>query len=71
MQKWARMFVETGKASVDPSTMTTQMREDSDFFSLSPLTILCWRTLLVITEHPEFGPGTAQMDKTTTRLITF
>ena len=31
MQKWARMFVKTGKAFVDPSAMTTQMREDSDF----------------------------------------
>ena len=30
MQKWAGMFVETGKAFVDPSAMT-QMREDSDF----------------------------------------
>ena len=28
MQKWARMFVETGKAFVDPSAMMTQMRED-------------------------------------------
>ena len=34
------------------------------------LTILCWRTLLVITKHPEDGPGVAQMDDTT-RLITF
>ena len=31
MQKWARMFVETGKAFVDPTEMITQMREDSDF----------------------------------------
>ena len=30
MQKWARMLVETGKAFVDPSAMTTQMRQDSD-----------------------------------------
>ena len=28
MQKWAGMLVEAGKAFVDPSTMTTQMRED-------------------------------------------
>ena len=28
MQKWARMLVKTGKALVDPSAMTTQMRED-------------------------------------------
>ena len=71
VQKWARMLVETGKAFVDPSAMTTQMREDSDFWGLPPLTILCWRTLLVTTKHPEDGPGIAQMDNTTTRLITF
>ena len=41
MQKWARMLVKTGKAFVEPSVMTTQMREDSDFCSLPPLTILC------------------------------
>ena len=33
--------------------------------------VSCWRTLLVITKHPEDGPGIAQMDNTTTRLITF
>ena len=71
IQKWARMLVETGKASMDPSAMTTQMREDSDFWSLPPLTTLCWRTHLVITRHPEDGHGIAQMDNTTTRLITF
>ena len=54
-----------------PYAMTTQMREDSDFWSLPLLTILCWRTLLVITKHPEDGPGIAHMDNTTTRLITF
>ena len=53
MQKWAAMLVETGKAFVDPSAMMTQMREDSDFWSLPALTILCWRTHLVITKHPE------------------
>ena len=42
MQKWAMMVVETGKAFVDPSAMTTQMREDSDFWSLPALMILCW-----------------------------
>ena len=42
MQKWAGMLVETGKAFVDPSAMTTQMREDSDFWSLPALMILCW-----------------------------
>ena len=50
MQKWAGKLVETGKAFVDPSAMTTQRREDSDFWSLPPLTILCWRTHLVITK---------------------
>ena len=30
MQKWARMLVKTGKAFVDPSEMTTQVRADSD-----------------------------------------
>ena len=71
MQKWAGMLVETGKACVDPSAMMAQMREDSDFWSLPPLTTLCWQTHLVITKHPEDGHGTAQMDNTTTRLITF
>ena len=36
----------------------------------TPLTILCWRTFLVITKHPEDGPGTAQMDNSTIRFIT-
>ena len=34
IQKWARMLVKTGKAFVDSSAMTTQIREDSDFSSL-------------------------------------
>ena len=71
MQKWARVPVRTGKSLVDPFAMTTQMREDSDFWSLPNLTILRWRTLLVITKHPKDGPGIAQMDHTATRLITF
>ena len=71
MQKWAGMLVETGKAFVDSSAMMTQMREDSDFWSLPPLTILSWRKHLVITKHPEDGHGIAQMDNTTTRFITF
>ena len=71
MQKWAGMHVEIGKAFVDPSAMMTQMREDSDFWRLPPLTTLCWRTRLVITKHPEDGPSIAQMDNTTTTLITF
>ena len=50
MQKWARMLVATGKAFVDPSAMTTQMREDSNFWSLPPLTILCWQTFSLITQ---------------------
>ena len=36
MQKWAGMLVETGKAFVGPSAMTTLMREDSDLWSLPP-----------------------------------
>ena len=42
MQKWAGMLVETVKAFVDPSAMMTQMREDSDFWSLPPSMNLCW-----------------------------
>ena len=61
MQKWAGMLVKTGKAFVDPSAMMTQMREDSDFWSLPPLTILSWRTLLIITKHPEDGPSEAAL----------
>ena len=71
MQTWAGMLVETGKAFVDPSAMMTQMREDSDFWSLPTLTILCWQVLLVITKHSENGPGIAQMDNITARLIIF
>ena len=71
MQKWAGMLVETGKAFVDPSAMMTQMREDSRLLEFATLMILCWRTRLVITKHPEGGHGIAQMDNTTTRLITF
>ena len=58
------MLVETFRVFVDPSAMTTLMREDSDFLSLSPLTISCWRTHLVITKNPGDVPGIAQMDKT-------
>ena len=71
MQKWARMLMKTGKAFADPSAITTQIREDSDFWSLPLLTILCWRTLFVITKQPEDGPSIAKMDNTTARLITF
>ena len=35
----AKMLVKTGKAFVDPSAMMTQMREESDFWSLPSLTI--------------------------------
>ena len=70
MQKWARMLMKTGKAFTDPSAMTTQMRKNSDLWGFPPLTILCWRTLLVITKHPENEPGIVQMDNTI-RLITF
>ena len=41
MQKGARMLVKTGKSFVDPSALMTQMREDSDFWSLPPLMIFC------------------------------
>ena len=71
MQKWARMHMKTGKPFLDSSAMTTQMREDSDFLSLPPLTIFCWRPHLVISKHQEDKPGIAQMDKTTIRSITF
>ena len=37
---------------------------------LATLTILSWRTLLVITKQPEDGPGIAQIVNTTNRLIT-
>ena len=63
MQKLARTLVETGKAFVDPSAIMIQMREDSDFWSLPPLTILCWRTLSVITKNPEDEPGPAQNEQ--------
>ena len=69
--EWAGMLVETGKAFVDPSAMMTQMREDSDFWSLPPTMILCWPKRLVITMHPEDGHGIAQLFNTTTRLIAF
>ena len=71
MQNWASMLEENGKAFLDPSAMMTHMREDSDFWNLPTLTILFLRTLLVITKHAEDGPGIAQIDNTTTRLITF
>ena len=71
MQKGARMLKKTGKAFADPSAMMTQMREGSDFWVLPSLTILCCRTLLVITKHPEDGPSIAQMDNTKTTLIAF
>ena len=56
-QKWARMPVETGKAFVDSSAITTQTKEDSGFWSLPPSTTLSWRTHLVSTKHPEDVPG--------------
>ena len=69
--KVGRVLVETGKAFADPSAIMTQMREDSDFWNLPPLTTLCLRTHLIITKHPEDGHGITQMDDTTTRLIAF
>ena len=61
MQKWAWMLMKTGKAFVNPSAVRKQ-KEDSNFWSLPPLIILCWRTLLVITKYSEDGPGIAQME---------
>ena len=58
-------------AKVRKDACKIRIREDSDFWSLPPLTILCRRTLLVITKHPEDGPGIAQMDNTTARFIIF
>ena len=64
--------MKTSKAFADLSAMTKQMRQGSDSWSLPPLiTILCWQTLLVITKHPEDGPGIAQVDSTTSKLFTF
>ena len=37
----AKLLMKTGMEFADPSAMTTKMREGSDFWSLSPLTILC------------------------------
>ena len=56
MQKWAGMLVKTGKAFVDSSAVMTQMRKDSDFWSLPPLTILCWR------KHIWSSQGIQKMD---------
>ena len=67
MQKWARMPVKTGKASVDPSAMLTQMREDSRLLEFATFNDL----VLAKAKHPEDGSGITQMDNTTTRLITF
>ena len=39
MRKWARLLVENARAFVDPSAMTTQMREDSDLWSLHDLVL--------------------------------
>ena len=63
--------MKSGKAFVDPSAMTLQMGENPDFWSLPPLTILCLRTLLVFTKHPEDGPGIVQMNNTTIMFLTF
>ena len=71
MQKSAGMLVETGKAFVGPSAMMTQMREDSRLLEFATLMILCWRTRLVITKHPEGGHGIGQIDNTTARVIIF
>ena len=71
MQKWARMLVETGKAFVNPSAMMTKNERGLRLLEFAILTILYWQTVLAITKHPEDGPGIAQINKPTTRLITF
>ena len=65
MQKWAKIFTETGKAFANPSAMMKQIRKDSDSWSLPPLTIQCWPTLLVITKYPEMKMDPAQPLRTT------
>ena len=62
--------METGKAFVDSPAMTTQMTGDLYFWSLPPLTILCWRPHLVITRHPEDGHGIAPVSYTHLTLPT-
>ena len=57
--KVSKNACENRQTFVDPSAMMTQMREDSDFWSLPLLTNLCWRTLFAITKHPEDEPGRA------------
>ena len=71
MQTWAGMLVETGKAIVDPFATTTQMKVDSDFWTLPFLTSLCCRTFLVIIKHPEDGNGIAQMDNSNKQVDYF
>ena len=42
--KDVRMHMKTGKGFADSTAMTKQMGEDSDYWSLPPFTILCWRS---------------------------
>ena len=65
------MRMKTGKGFADPAVVTKQMREDSRLLKLATFNDLLLANTLVITKHPEDGPGIAEMDKTTTRLITF
>ena len=55
MQKWAGMLVEAGKAFVGPSAMMTQMKEDSDFWSL-PCLMIC------VGKHIWSSQGIQKMD---------
>ena len=55
------MLVETGKAFVDPAETTTQMREDSRLLEFASFNDFVLANTLVITKHPEDGPGIAQM----------
>ena len=71
MQKRAGMHVQTGKAFVDPSDTNERGLRLLEFASSNDLVLGNTLTRLVITKHPEDGPGIAQTDNTTTRLITF
>ena len=65
------MCVKTGKAFVDPSAMTTQMTEDSDLWSFATFNDLEFAKAFVHHKASKDGPGIAQVDNSTTRLITF
>ena len=70
MLKLGKMHRQTGETFVDPTAMSRQMREVSDFYSVQPLTTSYLQIPLALTSHPENGHGTTQMGNTTTRSIT-